>query len=363
MAASRLALVASLAAATVAVSVPLDAHKPITSKYTYNAEVYPILKARCGACHAPGGAGPMSLLDYKAAVPWAESVREELVAERMPPSFVDPLGPGVKGARAISPQELDTIITWATGGTPEGDAARRPSPAAASSGWSGGAPDLELPVPEDHTLTAEVQEETAVFAIDTGFARPTWIRGADLLPGYAPMVRDATIAVDGGPVLAIWEPGAEPVMAPDGAAFLAPAGATLSVRVHYKKSWEDERQTRTDRSRIGLYFASAGPAIESIPQGGRTPAAASVVAVRARVDQPYGSLAVDAVTSEGERIPLLRLHDPQPQWPARYWLKAPVALPANAHIETSATPAPVDPDAPPKPSSGAVDVGVDFVRR
>ena len=55
-----------------------DAHKPVTSKYTFTEDVYPIVKEQCGSCHAPGGVAPMSLLTYDDARPWAESIRLEL---------------------------------------------------------------------------------------------------------------------------------------------------------------------------------------------------------------------------------------------------------------------------------------------
>ena len=56
------------------------AHKGITSKYTYNADVYPVFLNRCGRCHIDGGVGPMSLLKYEDAFPWAESLRAELLS-------------------------------------------------------------------------------------------------------------------------------------------------------------------------------------------------------------------------------------------------------------------------------------------
>ena len=62
-----------------------DAHKPITSPYTYNDDVFPILRDRCGRCHVPGGVAPMSLMTYKDAYPWGESIRTELIAGHMPP--------------------------------------------------------------------------------------------------------------------------------------------------------------------------------------------------------------------------------------------------------------------------------------
>ena len=37
------------------------AHTPITSKYAYNEDVFPIFRDRCGQCHYQGGPAPMSL--------------------------------------------------------------------------------------------------------------------------------------------------------------------------------------------------------------------------------------------------------------------------------------------------------------
>src|SRR5882672_5497696 len=66
-----------------------EAHKPITSPFTYNEDVFPILRERCGRCHVAGGVAPMSLMTYKDAFPWGESIRTELVAGHMPPGAVD----------------------------------------------------------------------------------------------------------------------------------------------------------------------------------------------------------------------------------------------------------------------------------
>ena len=48
--------IAALAAVGLVVTVtPGDAHKPITSPYSYNDDVFPILRERCGRCHVSGG--------------------------------------------------------------------------------------------------------------------------------------------------------------------------------------------------------------------------------------------------------------------------------------------------------------------
>ena len=94
-------------------SEPAQAHKAVTSRYSFSKDVFPLLRDNCGRCHVAGGPAPMSLLTYKDAVAWAEAVRDELTAERMPPWPVDPLGPGVKGAHPINAQDLNVIVTWA----------------------------------------------------------------------------------------------------------------------------------------------------------------------------------------------------------------------------------------------------------
>src|SRR5690348_4961313 len=104
----------------------IEAHKGMKSPYTYNDQVFPILRDRCGACHFEGGPTPMSLLSYDAAFPWAEAIREQLVRERMPPSYADPRGPATRDVCTLSPRELDVLLTWASGGAPEGDVSRKP---------------------------------------------------------------------------------------------------------------------------------------------------------------------------------------------------------------------------------------------
>ena len=244
----------------------------------------------------------MSLLEYKDSVPWAESIRQELVAEKMPPFFVDLFGPAVKGSHTITPKELDTIITWATGGTPEGDPGKRPPAAVAPDEWPLGKPDVVLAMPADHVVSSKVTEETVELALDTGFTERRWLKGADLLPGDAGIVRDATIAVENGPVLAAWVPGEHATLAPDSAAFDVAAGARLILRIHYKKGWQDERAEKKDRSRVGLYFAAptaVGQPIGSVGVNDVTRERISVLAVRPRLDRPYGSIDVHAVLADG----------------------------------------------------------------
>ena len=376
------ARVVGTAVALVFVLLAIDgtqAHKTITSKYTYNDHVFPIVRDRCGRCHFEGGPTPMSLLSYKDAEPWAEAIREELIAESMPPWYVDPTGPATKGGYAISSRELDTLVTWATGGTPQGDPAQRLPALAAHSQWRLGPPDLTIAISEQ-TVPESTQEKMCELSVPTGLTESKWIKAVDLLPGTPSMVRDVTVTLENGPVLAAWVPGDDTIAAPSGTAFRLPAGATLHLRIHYKKRWQDEQQRRSDRSTIGLYFTSApisGREIQALgidvpagrddaraPRtfGASLPAAARVIAVRPTLDQRYASVDVQAVLPTGGRVPLLRLRAPRPEWRRRYWLADPVELPAGTRIEAIVAPAPTEPGGTPSRAvSQPLQVAVDFV--
>jgi len=333
-----------------------QAHKPITSKYTYNADVFPILRDRCGGCHVAGGPSPMSLLSYKDSVPWAESIREELTAERMPPWYVDEESAPIKGGPTLTARETDTILTWATGGTPEGDPAIRPAPVEARNRWEAGRPDLIVSMDREYLMAADIQEETREFTLPTGLRDARSVKAAGLLPGTPSIVRDATISVERGPVLAVWVPSEETRFAPDGMAFGLPAEARLRLRIHYKKTWQDERVAKSDRSAVGLYFADApasGHELEEIVVERERDLADSVTiaAIRPMLDQPYAIVDVHAQRPEGSRVPLLRLRAPHPEWPRRYWLAHPMELPRGSRVEVTVTPA--APDADPFHATGA----------
>src|SRR5262245_30113548 len=245
-----------------------EAHKPVTSPYTYNSDIFPILRDNCGRCHVEGGPGPMGLLAWNegpnSATPWAESIRQLIVGEQMPPWFVDSRGPAVKGGFGLPPSQSDKLLTWATGGTPQGDPEKKPSRITYQARWSGGPPDLKLPMESDYTMTASETDETKEFVIPTGLQEQRWVRAVDLLPGAPEVVRNASISLENGAVLAVWVPGDNLVSAPTGTAFQLPAGAKLRLQIHYKKQWQNEGKEIKDRSTVGLYFAAPSTSVREI---------------------------------------------------------------------------------------------------
>src|SRR5688572_28861137 len=108
------AIAAVILAAVALHAPPGHAHKPITSPYTFNEHVFPILRQRCLQCHMAGGAGPMSLATHAEAVPWGESIRMELIAGHMPPWPVTSAPGRFRHAGALTGRELNVLLTWAS---------------------------------------------------------------------------------------------------------------------------------------------------------------------------------------------------------------------------------------------------------
>ncbi|MGH9140879.1 MAG: hypothetical protein ACRD2I_07035 [Vicinamibacterales bacterium] len=362
---ARAAVLTALVVAGIVVAMqPAGAHKAITSKYTYNDDVFPILRERCASCHVPGGIAPMSLMTYDDAFPWAESIRAELVAAHMPPWNADEGYSAIKRAHTLTPKEIDVILTWATGGNPRGSLDQKLPTIVLKNDWKLGAPDLPLKTPADFTLAADKMEDWHEFALATGTTEARWVRAVDLLPGTPSIVRSATIFVKDAAaqpagsapapdhVLALWLPGQDPASS-DGVAFKLPAGATIGLRIHYKKTWQFEGKAVTDRSTVGVYFAAAGHTQELLSLPIDSPAAApngpgatvrfsrtlaeDVQALALSPDKVPGniSLQVEAVKPDGSRVPMIRLNT-RADWDRRYWFEKPMSLPRGTRVEVTA---------------------------
>ncbi len=356
-----------------------EAHKAITSKYNYTEHVFPILRDRCGRCHYPGGPTPMSLLTHQDAMPWAESIREQLVGEKMPPWYADPTGPAVRGGHYIPTRELDVLVTWATGGTPNGPIGNQtvpevPPPAP----WPGGPPDLQVKMTKPHELPVGMQEDQVDVTLPSGITEEKWVKAIDILPSDASLVRDVEVGVQNGPILGLWVPGHDAIAAPNGTGFRIAAGAVLTLKLHYKKSWMDEQNAKSEQTTVGLYFTDAplsGKSIEALEvkgpdTGSKTDATsfagvfktvARLLALRPSFDQGYKEAVVEAVLPNNRRVTVMKFQAPQPLWYRRYWLQEPIELPAGTKLEVKALPAIVDEFAPPVQKRYPLQVSFDYV--
>ena len=65
------------------------AHPPRRA-VTFHKDVEPILQKSCQECHRPGEIGPMPLLTYEQARPWAKAIKAAVLQGKMPPWPADP---------------------------------------------------------------------------------------------------------------------------------------------------------------------------------------------------------------------------------------------------------------------------------
>jgi hypothetical protein len=104
----------------------LGAHDIITTPITWDREISRLVYERCASCHRDGGLA-FSLMNYAAARPWAVAIKEEVLERRMPPwGAVKGFG-DFRNDKALTPEQLELIVSWVEGGVPEGEAKDLPA--------------------------------------------------------------------------------------------------------------------------------------------------------------------------------------------------------------------------------------------
>jgi mono/diheme cytochrome c family protein len=80
-----------------------------TTAATFNKDVLPVFQKNCQSCHRPGEIGPMSLLDYQSARPWAKAIKTAVLSRKMPPWFADPQYGHFSNDRRLTEGQIKTI--------------------------------------------------------------------------------------------------------------------------------------------------------------------------------------------------------------------------------------------------------------
>jgi hypothetical protein len=289
---------------------------------TYSREVAPILYKNCTNCHRPGEIAPMSLLSYKEVRPWAKSIGTQVSRGVMPPWHADPAHGEFLNDRRLSAADKDTILKWVSEGAPEGDPSDLPPAPTYASGWSIGEPDAIFSMQEDYPIPADGTIAYQYLQIPTNLTEDKWIQAMEVKPGnravvhhvivfamtpapppaprppaetstaaaqpprprptplftFAEGTQEVPAGQTGGPKLppdqqrpigpndrpapkrlgpAIggFAPGQMIRVYQEGSAMKLPAGSTLVFQMHYTANGTPT----TDRTRIGVKFASAKP--------------------------------------------------------------------------------------------------------
>jgi hypothetical protein len=149
---------------------------------TYTKDVAPILQKHCQSCHRPGEAGPFSMLSYEDLRPWTGAIRLAVQHKIMPPWYADPQFGHFSNNRALSDQEIKTIVSWVIAGSPKGDLKNTPPPVQFTEGWGIPQPDVVLQLPKPFPVPESGMVEYQYVIVPTGFTKDTWVQAAEVRP-------------------------------------------------------------------------------------------------------------------------------------------------------------------------------------
>ena len=368
-----------------------------TAVPTFAKEVAPILYKNCVACHRPGEMGPMSLVSYADARPWAKSMRDRVATRSMPPWFADPHYGTFSNDPSLSEKDIATIVAWTNGGAPQGSPKDMPKlPDTMVAGWQIGTPDVVVEMPEAFQIPASGTINYRTYNVKTSFKEDLWVVTAEVRPEDRAHVHHAVVtviepggnkplgAVEVTPIaqdnqkgtaltqaeidarlktersrsastehrLAGYAVGEGPRLIPGGYAKRIPAGSTLSFSMHYTTNGTPGK----DRTKIGLVLAKTPPAAEmymglinnglfEIPPGDPNTKVESeggllhdikVWAIHPHMHVRGKDMTYTAIYPDGRREILLRVPRYRFDWQLDYYLAEPKPLPKGTKILVTA---------------------------
>jgi hypothetical protein len=340
----------------------------------------------------------MSLITFRDVRPWAAAIRDKVASRAMPPWHADRAYGTFRNHQSLAQAEIDTIVTWANAGAPEGDPAKLPKLPQFANGWQIGAPDVVLEMPQTFEIPARGEIDYQYFEVPTGFTEDRWMQAGEVRagdrahvhhiivyvkepepvrhptvmsvrpifaagaaapapaprPAAAPRAASAAAPVTrgGDQMLINWAVGEDAPVHLPGMAKLIPKGSSLVFQVHYTTNGTPG----TDRSKVGLIFAKEPPRAEV-----RTGMVANpLFAIPPRADnyrieaEATFSEAVDvwsmhphmhlrgkdmtytAIYPDGRREIVLRVPKYDFGWQTDYWLARPLTLPKGSKLHVQA---------------------------
>lgn len=237
---------------------------------TYHDQVARILQNHCVECHRQDGIGPFRLDTLESVLEHAGMIRKQVERGAMPPWFAAE-HPEQEEAlfvndNSLSPTDKEALLTWLTSDRPVGDPKLAPVPLKTKKEWSIGTPDLVLSMPRAIQVKAEGAMPYQNVVIETSLQEDRWVSSYEIQPSARQVVHHVIVRVhrpgervqflgEGDGFWAAYVPGNSHRILPEGSARFLPAGARLSLQIHYTPIGKAVE----DRTRIGLIFAEQPP--------------------------------------------------------------------------------------------------------
>jgi len=240
---------------------------------TFYADVLPVLQENCQVCHVQGGLdlggmkAPMAFVGYDETRRYATRIARAVETGYMPPWHASEEQRGVfSNERVLAPQDAETLIAWARGGTPPGDPSDAPPPkhfASSETGWSIGEPDLVIQLPEPYLVADDVEDQYVNIEVEITpemLPEDRWVKAVEFRAGSS-----AVHHIIANPLGGI-APGVAPRVYPDGYGSVLRKGTTVTFNMHYHK--EPGAGTAVwDQSSAAIVFYEPGEIIEHVVSG------------------------------------------------------------------------------------------------
>ena len=161
---------------------------------TFSKDVAPILYQNCTNCHRAGEIGPMPLVSFSDARPWAKAIATRVTDGTMPPWHADPAHGQFLNDRRLSDKDRDTIVKWASNGR-AGRQPRRSAGGCRSSPRAGrsGTPDTIWSMQEDYPIPASGTIEYKNFEVPTNLTEDRWAQAIEVRPGNRSVVHHVIV--------------------------------------------------------------------------------------------------------------------------------------------------------------------------
>ncbi len=229
---------------------------------SYANEVAPILRSHCVECHRDGAIGPWSMDGHGRVRNYARMIEEVLLTRRMPPWDADPNFGKFANAHELTREETQTLQRWIAAGAPRGEGADPlAEPLSPLPDWVMGPPDVVMRLPKPEQVPATGVLEYRHIQLANPFTNEVWVAATDIKPGNRKVVHHAILYAKwpGGPDdgtgnglhFCGWAPGSPPSMYPAGVAKRLPAGAQLTLELHYTTTGV----AQTDETEVAFYLA------------------------------------------------------------------------------------------------------------
>src|SRR6201999_3741519 len=169
---------------------------------TYNADVAPILDAKCASCHHLGRIAPFSLTTAADAKAQAAGIVRMTKAGLMPPWMPGSDSAPIVGRdlRRLTTGELATLAQWAANGAPAGPTSARHSRPSAGAGLTGPGRTVVLTPKKAYTPHAPGGgiDDYHCFVLDPKLTQDTYVTGALIKPQRTGIVHHVILYEAGG---------------------------------------------------------------------------------------------------------------------------------------------------------------------